>query len=81
MAIIIFDDIIKINEFLKEYGIKASLQDACGMQSIKLKYLESNEKIDFNKIDKKIYVIIEKYFFNKNMKVEYGLDKAFLFIK
>lgn len=79
MKIITFDNIIEINNLLKEKNLKISLKDACGKQSMMLKYLDTNEKIKKDTVSEETFKLITDYFNSKNINIEYSLDKVFIF--
>lgn len=73
MDIVSFQDIIRINEDLKEFGFLLMLKDMCSGQLVSIRTLQKEKTLD---IPEQVYDIIDKYFKNHFIKINYNEEKT-----
>lgn len=73
MNCITFNDVLNLNENLKQYGYLLILKDMCAGQVVSIRNLNKEKVSD---IPKNIYEIIESYFKMKFIKLEYNEGKT-----
>jgi len=80
MAIVTFDQMIELNEMIKNLDLKFKihLRDACGGQSFWIEPLGSDISVEENE---KLYMILDSYFMKNKMKIEYADDKINFTVK
>lgn len=73
MNIVSINDVVEINKSLHANDLlyKVHLRDACGKQSMWLERLKEEE----NKVEARVYEIIEDYFKNQHTTLEYSSDR------
>lgn len=73
MDIVSFQDIMRLNDELKEYGFLLMLKDMCSGQLVSIRTLEKEKTLD---IPKQVYNIIDTYFKNHFIRINYNQEKT-----
>lgn len=80
MAIVTFDQIIELNEMIKNLDLhfKIHLRDACGGQSFWIEPLGDGSSADEYE---KLYMILDAHFTKNKMTIEYAEDRINFTVK
>lgn len=73
MEIASYQDIMVLNQELKPYGFLLILKDMCSGQLVSIRTLDKQKCLD---IPQEVYDIINKYFRNHFIKINYNEEKT-----